>query len=159
MTNWENYHLNKWKNEMEATHYFKQNGIEHKILANLARDDYPSNAIAKRLGVKSVHSEMYELTKKRLVRQTGLDYFTLTNEGLDVYHQLGVIHDQTPRRRSANREWMTAGKYTGAELRDTCLRDGAYDYREHPSMTGNGTMRVWLGHGNRVIKTESVPRQ
>lgn len=138
---------------------FKHNGTEHRILSFLARDDYPSNSIAKKLKLRSVHSEMYELARKGLVRQTGLDYFTITNDGLNMYHELGIIHDGLPRRRVTSQEWRSRGPYDGAEMRDTCLRDGAYDYRKHPSLVGNGTMRVWLGHGNRVVRTESAPRQ
>lgn len=136
-------------------HDYKRNSIEHNILANLARDDYPANTIAKRLKVKSVNEEIFNLAKKGFVRQVGINYYTLTNEGLDVYHDLGVIHEPMPRRKSSNREWMIAGNYDGAELRDTCLRTGAYDFREHPSVKSGE--RVWLGRGNYVIKTESLP--
>lgn len=135
---------------------FKRNGIEHNILANLARDDCPANTIAKRLKVKSVNGEIFELAKKGYVRQVGINYYTLTNEGLDVYHELGAIHENMPRRKSSNRDWMIEGSYNGAELRDSCLRTGAYDFRQHPSMRAGE--RVWLGQGNYVIKTESLPR-
>ncbi len=134
---------------------FKRNGIEHSILANLAREDYPANTIAKKLKVKSVNGEMFELARKGYVRQVGINYFTLTNEGLDAYHELGAIHENMPRR-SSGREWMIEGSYDGADLRDSNLRPGAFDYRKHPSLKSGE--RVWLGRGNYVIKTESLPR-
>lgn len=135
---------------------YKRNGIEHNILANLAQDDCPANTIAKRLKVKSVNGEIFELARKGYVRQVGLNYFTLTNEGLDTYHELGALHEGMPRRKSSNRNWMTEGSYDGADLRDACLRPGAFDYRQYPSLKGGG--RVWLGRGNYVIKTESLSR-
>jgi hypothetical protein len=139
---------------------YKYNSLEHRILAHLSKDDVNSQALAKRLKVRSVGVELFEMSKRGLVRTAGMGFFTITREGLDLYHQLGTIHEQIPALRlkaKLRSELFLRGTYNGEELRDLPARPGAYDYRNHPSvLTGE---RVWYGRGFSRIKVESSNHQ
>lgn len=43
-------------------------------------------------------------------------------------------------------------EYKGHELRDTCDRRGAYNYRDHPSRIGEKL--TWYGLGYKPVKVE-----
>lgn len=120
---------------------FKSQGIHHRILAAVCREDR-SCALIKtnaRLSVtvERVRQVMQELLRAKLVRSVGSDCWSVTELGLHVNLRMGdafknlKIEGSAAPRSQANRV-----DYDGKELGRTCYRPGAYDAYDLPSIIG-----------------------
>lgn len=146
-------------NQNKETHLVKPNSLEHRILAMLAKEDAGTKSIDKGV-TKHVHHSMakvrdslYEMQKIGLIKSVMFDFWTITVKGLREYHAAGMLQDKVtakPRRVGS----AVYELYVPRELGMNCMRLGAYDYMQHPSVIGK--RRVWYGPGLRVMKEEAL---
>lgn len=124
---------------------FTRNSEQHKVLHMLRTESLTTAQILKKMGrskSKSANLRVLigELARKKFVTSYGHDHWQLTDIGVDACLVLGG--EPVPNKRLVKRTPSVVGvPYDGAELGRTCLRPGAYDYLECPSVSGG--MRRW----------------
>ena len=134
--------------------------VAHRVLALLATNGDMTTDSMKKCGAlagKSLvdieNALFQELFPAGLIF-LGIDdkIWSLTNKGLDAKIELGNTDKlyRMPRKTvmSQQNNLFERGNYVGEELRDTCLRRGAYDAYQLPSRSNSSfTYRKELNHG------------
>ena len=134
--------------------------VAHRVLALLATNGDMTTDSMKKCGAlagKSLvdieNALFQELFPAGLIF-LGIDdkIWSLTNKGLDAKIELGNTENKykMPRKtvEAQQNNMFARGTYLGEELRDTCLRRGAYDAYVLPSRSNNSfTYRKELNHG------------
>jgi len=138
----------------------KLGSIPHRILSLLATNGEMSSDAMKKSGVLAGKT-MVDIEKSlfQFLMPTGLvslkddeQMWSLTNKGLDAKIELGNAEKvfRMPRKTvmSQQNDLFARGDYGGEELRDTCLRRGAYDAYQLPSRSNSSfTYRKGVNHG------------
>ncbi len=139
----------------------KHNSIEHRALSMLAKENLASSTLSARLkggygkGAAG-RTTFYNMARAGLIQSVGYDHWQITDHGLDTYHALGGVVDRASRKSAEKSELYKRPNYVPEELKDTMIRPGANDHRDHPSILGNE--RVWYGLGWRRVKVELIDR-
>jgi hypothetical protein len=133
--------------KMEEKYLVKKNSLQHKILACLAFNGTMAASQIKASistgdSVAKVEDALHnQLLHAGLVMRHEMTW-TLTNAGLDIKIMLGGLDDVKPLRRGTvqarQNDLFARGNYDGAELKDTCMRRGAYDAFNMPSLSFTG---------------------
>lgn len=140
---------------------FGRNSQQHKILAMLTEQNLSTQnirvALTGRKSVSDLRLVMAELSRKGFIRSVGFDQWTITNDGVDANLVLGGKPIESVRCKQLDRVTGLFSRpiYDGKELKDSCNRPGAYDYRKHPSLTANE--RVWYGPGFKRLESPAHP--
>ena len=134
--------------------------VAHRVLALLATNGEMTADSMKKCGAlagKSLvdieNALFQELFPAGLIfLGTDDKIWSLTNKGLDAKIELGNTENKykMPRKtvEAQQNNMFARGTYLGEELRDTCLRRGAYDAYVLPSRSNNSfTYRKGLNHG------------
>ena len=138
----------------------KVGSVAHRVLALLATNGDMTTDSLKKCGAlagKSLvdieNALFQELFPAGLILlSTDNKIWSLTNKGLDAKIELGNTDKlyRMPRKTvmSQQNDLFARGNYGGEELRDTCLRRGAYDAYQLPSRSNSSfTYRKELNHG------------
>lgn len=134
--------------------------VAHRVLALLATNGEMTTESMKKCGalagkglVEIENALFQELFPAGLIF-LGIDdkIWSLTNKGLDAKIELGNTDKlyRMPRKTvmSQQNNLFERGSYGGEELRDTCLRRGAYDAYQLPSRSNSSfTYRKGVNHG------------
>lgn len=125
----------------------RKNSIQHRILACLATNGtLAASQIKGLIALPDSLSKVEEVLHNQLLH-AGLVMrqemtWALTNAGLDVKIMLGGLDDIKPLRRgkvlAAQNDLFARGNYDGAELKPNCMRRGAYDAFNMPSLSFTG---------------------
>ena len=121
----------------------------HRVLSVLASEGNMSPPMIKRTGIiagktllEIENAIVYELLPKGLVVAIADIFYGLTQKGLDMKIELGGVDRlfKAPRKTvmSQQNDLFARGTYEGMELRSTCMRRGAYDAYNLPSLTFAG---------------------
>lgn len=125
----------------------RKNSLQHRILACLAANGTMAASQVK-AGISSgdTVAKIEDILHNQLLH-AGLVMrhemtWTLTNAGLDLKIMLGGLDDIKPLRRgktlAAQNDLFARGVYDGAELKPNCMRRGAYDAFNMPSLSFTG---------------------
>lgn len=134
---------NKMENEIRL------GGTAHRVLSVLASNGNMSAPMIKKTGIiagKSLieieNAIVYELLPKGMVTMVTDMFYGLTQKGLDTKIELGSLDKlfKAPRKTvmSQQNDLFARGIYEGVELRSTCMRRGAYDAYNLPSLSFAG---------------------
>ena len=124
-------------------------GTAHRVLSVLASNGNMSAPMIKKTGIiagKSLieieNAIVYELLPKGMVTMVTDMFYGLTQKGLDTKIELGSLDKlfKAPRKTvmSQQNDLFARGIYEGVELRSTCMRRGAYDAYNLPSLSFAG---------------------
>lgn len=123
---------------------FRIGGVQHKMLALIAKRDYEATELRKDTGatirIDRVREILQELRGMKLITNTGKDQWAITTEGLHVSVLLGAVPVTSVVRRSTKErraEMYERPTYVPTELGFNCMRPGAYDAYLLPSRIGN----------------------
>jgi hypothetical protein len=133
--------------QMESQYHIKKNSLPHRILACLAQNGtLAASQIKASVGITDPVSKIEDVLHNQLLhagyvmRQEMT--WSLTNAGLDMKIMLGGLDDIVPMRRgkvqARQNDLFARGNYDGAELKNTCMRRGAYDAFNLPSLSFTG---------------------
>ena len=125
----------------------KKNSLPHRILACLAANGTMSaSQIKASISINDSVAKIGDVLHNQLL-YAGLVMrqditWSLTNAGLDLKIMLGGLDDIKPLRRgkvlAAQNDLFARGNYDGAELKPNCMRRGAYDAFNMPSLSFTG---------------------
>lgn len=135
--------------ELKMEPEIRVGGTAHRVLSILASKGNMSPAMIKKTGIiagKSIvdidNAIVYELVPKGMVIMVSGLFYSLTQKGLDTKIELGSLDKlfKAPRKTvmSQQDDLFARGTYDGAELRSTCMRRGAYDAYNLPSLSFAG---------------------
>lgn len=123
---------------------FRIGGVQHKMLALIAKRDYEATELRKDAGatirINRVREILQELRGMKLITSTDKDQWAITTEGLHVSVLLGSVPVTSVVRRSTKEkraEMYERPTYVPTELGFNCMRPGAYDAHLLPSRIGN----------------------
>jgi hypothetical protein len=135
------------ENKMQAE--LRVGGTAHRVLSVLAAKGNMSAPMIKKTGIiagKTLvdieNAIVYELLPKGFVMLVNEMFYGLTQKGLDMKIELGGLDKlfKAPRKTvlAQQNDLFARGTYEGTELRSTCMRRGAYDAYNLPSLTFSG---------------------
>ena len=135
--------------EIKMQTEIKVGSTAHRVLSVLASEGNMSPPMIKRTGIiagktllEIENAIVHELLPKGLVVAMSDIFYGLTQKGLDTKIELGGVDRlfKAPRKTvlAQQNDLFARGTYDGAELRGTCMREGAYDAYNLPSRTFSG---------------------